>query len=753
MPFLPEIPTWEREVINTQTFLGLNRGLSIGDGEMADMMNMSSDNYPVLSSRGYRGMPRKDGVAYAQTEYDGKLSGMMGTDHLIFCHEDKVYLDGEAVDIELSADPDMMPKKLVSMGANICIWPDKKYFNVMNITDKGDMGRIWKATEGQTITATMCRNDGTDYDMTQIVVSDTPPSAPENQDFWLDTSAEVSVLRQYSSNHQQWVTVATTFIKIQAAGIGESLKEGDAVWLTGVMAADDDGDTGEELNGTLTFSGVDVKLTSNVHTLFNYDGENFHVWQYSATEDTKTQTIKVKGLPKGAVVTKMELTYTIGKETITTEPGWTSQLTLNGKTIQPGPATRTFNLGTSNTDSVNVSFYYKSGAMSYGGNDTNSISITNVKLTVTYYRSASQTDAEQLNMLNTTNRVYACGDDYIVVAGLLKEAHNLVDTLTCELRVPDLDYVCESNNRIWGCSYTKKDGTILNEIHACALGDFRNWYKFQGTSVDSYTASVGSDGPFTAAFSLQGIPLFFKEGYLHRISGTMPSNYTLVTTECRGVQDGCWKSLSLVNETLYYKAPTDVMAYEGSLPYSVSAKLGTDRYYEAVGCNYQDKYYLCMRDAASQWHTFVLDTVKGMWHKEDKTKIAYMANVNGELILAYEGEEKTALRVAKGQDGETEEMEWSATFGILGFQSEQQKYLSRYNIRAQMSAGSHMKVEMQYDSDGKWHHIGTMRSPELRTFLLPIIPRRCDHCQLRLSGNGTVNIYSVAREYENGGDG
>lgn len=64
-----------------------------------------------------------------------------------------------------------------------------------------------------------------------------------------------------------------------------------------------------------------------------------------------------------------------------------------------------------------------------------------------------------------------------------------------------------------------------------------------------------------------------------------------------------------------------------------------------------------------------------------------------------------------------------------------------------------MKVEMQYDSDGKWVHMGTMKSPRLQTFLLPIIPRRCDHCQLRISGNGTINIYSVAREYENGGDG
>jgi hypothetical protein len=154
-----------------------------------------------------------------------------------------------------------------------------------------------------------------------------------------------------------------------------------------------------------------------------------------------------------------------------------------------------------------------------------------------------------------------------------------------------------------------------------------------------------------------------------------------------------------------------------------------------------------------KWHTYVLDTAKGVWHREGDERVAFMSSASGELVLAVEGAETTSLRTVGNRDKVKEDFQWSVTFGIMGFQSEQQKYLSRYNIRAQMSAGSHMKVEMQYDSDGKWHHMGTMKSPRLQTFLLPIIPRRCDHCQLRISGNGTINIYSVAREYENGGDG
>ena len=57
MRALPDIPTWENATLMTTQFLGLNRGLSIADGEMADMHNMSSDNFPVLSTRGSRGKP------------------------------------------------------------------------------------------------------------------------------------------------------------------------------------------------------------------------------------------------------------------------------------------------------------------------------------------------------------------------------------------------------------------------------------------------------------------------------------------------------------------------------------------------------------------------------------------------------------------------------------------------------------------------------------------------------------------------
>lgn len=754
MPFLPEIPTWDRQVINTQQFLGLNRGLSIGDGEMADMLNMSCDDYPVLSTRKARGTPAFSHNAAIGDTLTGSVDGMLGTDKLVVCHDGKVYMDGVEVPLTLSTEAGKRDKMLISMGAYVCIWPDKKYFNVNNIDDCGDLGSKWTPAEGDTITAMMCRKDGTDYDMTQIVVSAIAPEEPEDGDLWLDTSGDNDVLRQYSVLNKEWVQVATTYIKIQAPGIGKGLKFGDALWLSGVRAigdpseGEDEEPEVEDQAGEMHFVGKDMRISSSFDVVGTSVGP--------ASIGTATQTFKLEGVPEGASIISAKLRFKSRKPDVSTA----RIAQVNGisfPALQYETVSNELDLTVDRTDEISINFkfqivpwyasYMENGIISF-------LEITDVELDVVWeVVNSSGANKAQIDALNTTNTIYGCGDDYIIVAGILHNTLTLASSLVAEMKVPDLDYVCEAQNRIWGCVYQEKDGTVVNELRCCALGDFRNWYKFQGTAADSYTVTLGSEGKFTGAYSYQGTPLFFKEGNIHKLTGTIPANYTVTTIKGRGVQDGSWKSLATVNETLFYKARSEIMAYEGAMPYAVSAKLGTDVYTEAVAGGYRDKYYICMRGEDLIWHTYVLDTTKGLWHQEDMKEITHMANAGGELVLAIKDGENTLLRTVGSVKDAVEEFDWSVTFGILGFESEQQKYLSRYNIRAQMSAGSYMKVEMQYDSDGVWHHMGTMRSPNLRTFLLPIIPRRCDHCQLRISGNGKINIYSVAREYETGGDG
>ena len=90
-----------------------------------------------------------------------------------------------------------------------------------------------------------------------------------------------------------------------------------------------------------------------------------------------------------------------------------------------------------------------------------------------------------------------------------------------------------------GCKYGIVDGQAVNEIYACALGDFRNWNSFAGLSTDSYAAARGSDGPFTGAAACMGGVVFFKESCMERIYPAAGGGHQIVTVPCSGVRKRC----------------------------------------------------------------------------------------------------------------------------------------------------------------------------------------------------------------------
>ena len=103
------------------------------------------------------------------------------------------------------------------------------------------------------------------------------------------------------------------------------------------------------------------------------------------------------------------------------------------------------------------------------------------------------------------------------------------DAFRLERQVPDLDYLTECDNRLWGCAQNE------NVIYGCKLGDPTNWFSYRGIAEDSYAVTVGSDGPFTGAATCLGSVLFFKENALHKLYGSKPSDFQLSSLRCRGV--------------------------------------------------------------------------------------------------------------------------------------------------------------------------------------------------------------------------
>lgn len=356
-----------------------------------------------------------------------------------------------------------------------------------------------------------------------------------------------------------------------------------------------------------------------------------------------------------------------------------------------------------------------------------------------------------VNNLGGTKTIWARDTGYIVVSGKLNVA-STTNSVTIKITrpVPDMDFVIESGNRLWGCKYGIVNGETVNEIYASKLGDFKNWGVFEGISTDSYRASVGTDGAFTGACAYLGYPLFFKEDFVHKVYGTMPSNFQIQATACRGVQKGSGKSLAIVNGLLYYKGNNGICVYDGAMPSELPNVFGDIKYSEAVGGSHENKYFISMREnkVNSDRHPlFVYDTVRNLWHKEDDTRVRCFCSC-GQM---YYIDEKGNIKTLYGNE-ETGNVSWFAETGIIGMEYPDRKYISRILVRLSVESNANVSFSMQYNSVGGWQTVKTIKATTLQSFGVSIIPKRCDHFRLRIEGEGNAKIYSITKTIEKGSD-
>lgn len=576
----------------TDTFKGYNAKLRAADGEFSFTKNITSDSYPVLSSRQPRGT-----VATLTSP-----QGLAMKDSLVYADGSDLYYNGERVaGIVLSTAEDKCPKQFVSMGAYLCIFPDKIYLNTVDMTDYGYMEAVFQTETGVSVGFTLCNGDGEEYGTP--TVSGTEPSSPENGALWIDTSEAVHSLKQYSASMSMWVEVASVYVKISTAGIGQGFSAGDGVHISGC----------------------------------EYDGSD-------------------------------------------------------------------------------------SGM------------------------------AEQIAALNGLKVIKARGDSYIVVTGLIDKVCTHVteeDSLVrVERRVPEVNFVTECRNRLWGCRYGMENGETVNEIFCCKLGDFKNWECYAGISTDSFRASCGTDGVWTGAVTYLGYPMFFKEGYVHKVYASANGAHQIVASAIDGVQKGSASSLAIVGGYLIYKAGSGFRIFDGTTAEDIGEKLGGKAYTGAVGGRLGEKYYVSVKD--DRWHMFVYDLKRQLWMREDSTHALFFAG-NGDELYYVDGD-TGELKCVRGTAGTTEgDFEWEAVTAVMGYEYPEKKYLSRFKLRMCIENNGYAEVLIEYDSNGIWEKRGVIKGKGTnRSFTLPVIPRRCDHLRIKLRGKGGFKLYSFARVLEKG---
>lgn len=80
------------------------------------------------------------------------------------------------------------------------------------------------------------------------------------------------------------------------------------------------------------------------------------------------------------------------------------------------------------------------------------------------------------------------------------------------------------------------------------------------------------------------------------------------------------------------------------------------------------------------------------------------------------------------------------------------KYISRLTVRMSLEVGTKVNFYAQYNSAGDWEPLGTVTGTNLRSFSLPVRPKRCDHMRLRIEGVGDAKVYSITKVIEQGSD-
>ena len=356
--------------------------------------------------------------------------------------------------------------------------------------------------------------------------------------------------------------------------------------------------------------------------------------------------------------------------------------------------------------------------------------------------------------LNGSKVIYAMGGgenetDWIVLIGIQEAEHTQESaTVSIQRKVPDMDFVCEAQNRLWGCRYGNDGTQNVNEIYCCALGDFRNWEQYLGISTDSWRGSCGTDGEWTGCINYLGAPTFFKENVIHTVTISSSGAHRIDDMPARGVQKGSHGSLAIVNETLFYKTRSGVAAYQGGLPSDISEALGDKRYHDAVAGVIGQMYYISMKEG-NKWHFFCYNAQRGVWMHEDNLHAEGFASWGDELYVISDNK----ILAINGTEGTLEKtMAWEAISGIMYYEYTDQKYVRRYDIRLKMDVGAHMEVFLEYDSSGTWISAGTVNASTLLSATLPVRPRRCDHMRIKLQGTGNVRVLSIARILVKGSD-
>ena len=566
-PYLQEVSNPSKKY--TVNFRGINYGEGTQDGEFADTLNLSTDQYPCITQRAAR---IKDGE-YASPSTLHSKGNLLVIDER-FDEEGKstgfadVYYGDDKVG-EVTAGK----KQTATVGNYIVIFPDKKYYKVPTEDDQdGEFG---------------CMDAEISHKQFKFS-KDTIDVSYEFKEQWYDfTSSTISVGKVLKKQ--------ITFMsdkRISMRNLDKSTKPfkvGDVIDIKGSRVENQTNDGEVVVEGIQTSQGDEYLVTNKSFWKGLSDGE---------VTLTKLNPFKLPSFKTGDTVVISGCTTTENNKEARIIEATEDTLTFEEGTFTPG----------SEYGEITIRRTMKKEDFPFRKGDA--VLITGCS------KSENNRDEGSEVLISAIN------DDELVFSGVTFTEATETEEVVIKRSIPDLDLICENNYRLWG--------THENTIYSSKFSDPLNFKVFEGLESDSYAIEVASEGEFTGCMAYSTHICFFKENTLHKMYGTKPSNFQINTSNVYGVQSGSEKSMQIVNEQLLYKGVGGVYAYTGGVPELISEKFGTNRYSNAVGCCDGERYYLSMKQG-NEWHFFSYDVLKNIWLREDDTQAVDMTFYDGKV--------------------------------------------------------------------------------------------------------------------------
>lgn len=312
--------------------------------------------------------------------------------------------------------------------------------------------------------------------------------------------------------------------------------------------------------------------------------------------------------------------------------------------------------------------------------------------------------------------------------------------VTVYKQIPDLDYICSSDNRLWGVS--NKDKTI----YASALGLPGDFYAFEGVDTDSYAVAVGSDGDFTGIIRYNNGVCCWKERTMHKIMGSFPSEYQMATYSINGLQDGSNRSMQIINETLYYKGVSGFYSYNGYIPQLISYNFGNVGFRYVVSGADTQRYYISAQTDDGAWGVWCYDTIHQLWLQEIDRRALDFTNQNGKILMLEDDNVLYGLNTAS-----EEKVNWMAEFTPFEDTSFAKRGYTRLELLLEMDKGSRIWIETREDNK-PWKRVATLYAQRQLSENVPIRLGRCNRFRVRISGRGYSVIRGLSREFGSGSE-